>query len=1078
MLGPSLAISCFANKGSPPAQQHARPFAFFSANRVRHLFFAMLRSAPHMHTSMRRLAAARPSRTASSAISAISNPTRGRIRRYCGASCGTCIQHGHFVGRSHSKQSESAPHANTHTSTGSRLQHLHSLSPLNTNPDQQGRHKSTAAGAAAALDLDDIENTDTEQFAAASLEVRRLSHLRNVGILAHVDAGKTTVTERMLALAGVVRRAGSVDSGSTVTDYLPAERERGITIQSAAISFEWGWHNNLAGDDYDQSDDVTVHLIDTPGHVDFSVEVNRSVAVLDGAVLVVDAVAGVQAQTETVWRAITRPSLNNHPDHLRASSEAADGGAGGASSSSSSSSSGRNNADDQHGHEPLPCLAMVNKMDKEGCNFGMAVRSLRYKLPGANPIAIQIPLFRVGELNAGNSESSNSNSSILPPNLLAVDVDDVSSSLMQNGEFVGVVDLVHMRAVVWPDIGGPSSGAVSNVEECVPTVTNLLDGETHEPICGDCQVTQVAMGCRADLVGHLADVDEAMEEYYLLEEEPSNAAVRAALRRATLSRKALPVMAGAALRGKGVEPLLDCIADLLPSPLDRIPPALNRLDDAASPWSGKRRKGASKGNGDNGLDTQSPQRRINFGHPLHPKTLALAFKVLHMKGRGGSGDGRVVFARVYSGKIRARDTLKIITPPLPGEVPEPPRTERVGSLLELAGGKFDNLEDGSCASGDVCALVGLKTVVTGDTILLASDDTGNGNKKSRGKKKVGGTAGADEHIGNVCLAGVASPKPVLTVRVEAESAEQQAKLSDALSLLSVEDPSLCVEETESATLLSGLGELHIEIVLDRLRREFGLEVTTGSPAVAYRETVANEIDTNGLIEYDRTIGGTRLQAAVHLMIEPVQCPDAAMSDNSSCMILSDPIVTIGPEAREFLGVNEDAPEEELAMRSEVAKALISGCMGSLKRGQIGPYSLANVRCHVLNVDAEGGLQALAAMPGSLRAAAANAVSTLLADEANSSCTVLEPTMSVEITLPSEMVGTVLSDLTGRRGTVGDVIMGEDENHGGNQAPGHAKALIRGEVPLIEILGYANSLRSLTGGEGAFTAEYKGHSPCD
>ena len=1015
---------------------------------------------------------------------------RGRIRRHCGAPCVSSIQPAHLADsddsssllcrrRTSSSSSASVPHA-SHRG-GFRL-------PINTRLDQQNRQKSTSAGAAAAIEPDDIvdaaaaNGNEIEQFAAASPDVRRLSHLRNVGILAHVDAGKTTVTERMLALAGVVRRAGTVDSGNTVTDYLPAERERGITIQSAAIGFDWGWHSSLVGDDYDQTDNVTVHLIDTPGHVDFSVEVNRSVAVLDGAVLVVDAVAGVQAQTETVWRAITRPSLNNHPDHLQASSEAVDGGESGGTSASS-----RNKADDQHGHEPLPCLAMVNKMDKDGCNFGMAVRSLRYKLPGANPIAIQIPLFRVGDLNAGNANakssnsgsSSSSNSSILPPNLFAVDVDDVSSALAQNGEFVGVVDLVHMRAVVWPDIGGPSLGAVSNVEECIPAVINLLDGETHEPVCEGCQVTQIALGCRADLVGHLADVDEAMEEYYLLEEDPSNAAVRTALRRVTLTRKALPVMAGAALRGKGVEPLLDCIADLLPSPLDRIPPALNQLDDASSPWSEKRKKGGSQG--DSGLsdnNSHAPQRRINFGHPLHPKTLALAFKVLHMKGRGGSGDGRVVFARVYSGKIRARDNLKIITPPLPGEVPESPRTERVGSLLELAGGRFDNLEDGSCASGDVCALVGLKTVVTGDTILLASDEAGNGNKKGRGKKKGSGAAGADEDVGNVCLAGVASPKPVLTVRVEAESAEQQAKLSDALALLSVEDPSLFVEETQSATLLSGLGELHIEIVLDRLRREFGLEVTTGSPAVAYRETVANTIETNGFVEYDRTIGGTRLQAAVHLMIEPIECPNAAISDNSSCMILSDPIVTIGSEAREYLGVDEEAPEEELTMRSELAKALISGCVGSLKRGQIGPYSLANVRCHILNVDAEGGLQALSAMPGSLRAAAANAVSTLLADEASSSCTVLEPTMSVEITLPSEMVGTVLSDLTGRRGTVGDVIMGDDENNTGNQAPGHAKALIRGEVPLIEILGYANGLRSLTGGEGAFTAEYKGHSACD
>mmetsp|Transcript_13052 Transcript_13052/g.28289 ORF Transcript_13052/g.28289 Transcript_13052/m.28289 type:complete len:977 (-) Transcript_13052:55-2985(-) len=948
--------------------------------------------------------------------SASTGQTRRRIRRYTGC----CCQHDDLL------------HPRVHNRFAISL--------------SRRRFKSTAA--AAALDYDAAPE-DSEHFAAASVEVHRLSHLRNVGVLAHVDAGKTTVTERMLALAGVVRRAGSVDSGNTVTDYLPAERERGITIQSAAISFDWGWHNNRTGDDYDQSDNVTIHLIDTPGHVDFSVEVNRSVAVLDGAVLVVDAVAGVQAQTETVWRAITRPSMNNH---------------GTSSSSSSSSVNGSSRADD-HGHEPLPCLAIVNKMDKEGCNFGLAVRSLRFKLPGANPIAIQIPLFRVGKEN----HSGDNGLTLLPPNLFAVDVEDLTSPLAQNGEFVGVIDLVHMRAVVWPEMN--TASAASNVEECIPTVINLIDDETHALIDPDCQVTQVALASRADLVGHLADVDEAMEEYYLDEEDPSNAALRAALRRVTLSRKALPVMAGAALRGKGVEPLLDCIADLLPSPLDRVPPALNHLEDSASPWS--RKKKDSKGKASScSNDDSMPQRKINLGHPLHSKTLALAFKVLHMKGRGGSGDGRVVFARVYSGKIRARDTLKIITPPLPGAKPEPPRTERVGSLLELAGGRFDNLENGSCSSGDVCALVGLKSVATGDTILLASDDTGS--KKSRGKKR---SSASDEDIGNVCLAGVASPKPVLTVRVEAESAEQQAKLSNALALLSVEDPSLFVEETDSATLLSGLGELHIEIVLDRLRREFGLQVTTGSPAVAYRETVTNKIETNGLVEYDRTIGDTRLQAAVQLMIEPVACPDAALSENSSCMLLSDPIVTIGPRAREYLGVGEELSEEELIYRSEVVKSLVSGCLGSLKRGQIGPHSLANVRCHVLNIDAEGGMPSLTAMPGSLRAAAANAVATLLIDEP-SSCTVLEPTMSVEITLPSEMVGTVLSDLTGRRGTVGDVIMGEDENDTSNQAPGHAKALVRGEVPLIEILGYANSLRSLTGGEAAFTAEYKGHSPCD
>jgi elongation factor G len=554
---------------------------------------------------------------------------------------------------------------------------------------------------AATLDMDDARSD-------ASAEIRRLTHLRNVGILAHVDAGKTTVTERMLALAGVVRRAGSVDDGNTVTDYLPAERERGITIQSAAISFEWSWHNNRTGDDYDPNDNVTVHLIDTPGHVDFSVEVNRSVAVLDGAVLVVDAVAGVQAQTETVWRAMTRPSLNNH-DPSNPSSQ-------------------------DHVHEPLPCIALINKMDKEGCHFGNAITSLRHKLPGANPVPIQMPLFR----------SSNKNdTSLLDSDIVAIPPEDMGTT---PGEFTGVVDLIHMRAIVWPDVP-VSSGGIDNVELYAPTVVPLLksDSHPHEPVDSECQVTREALVARAELVASLADVDESIEEYFLNEEDPNNAEIRSALRRATLERRALPVMAGAALKARGIEPLLDSIADLLPSPLDRMPPALTVLEENAK----QQQQGTNK----------DVLRKITLGHPLHPSLLAFAFKVVHMKGRGGSGDGRVVFARVYSGQLKDRDSVRVISPPVVGESPEKPRTERIGGMLELAGGRFDNMEGGSCNSGDVCALVGLKSVVTGDTIMLASESNKKGKRK--GKKQA-----VDK---NVCLAGVASPPPVLTVRFEAES---------------------------------------------------------------------------------------------------------------------------------------------------------------------------------------------------------------------------------------------------------------------------------------------------------------------
>jgi elongation factor G len=379
-------------------------------------------------------------------------------------------------------------------------------------------------------------------------------------------------------------------------------------------------------------------------------------------------------------------------------------------------------------------------------------------------------------------------------------------------------------------------------------------------------------------------------------------------------------------------------------------------------------------------------------------------------------------------------------------------------MLELAGGRVDNVEGGKVEGGEVCALVGLKTVVTGDTIMLASDASTNK------KQKKGDKSGGDDMV---YLAGVASPKPVITVRLESETSQQEARLSDALKLMGTEDPSLIVEETESATLLSGLGELHIEVTLDRLDREYGLQVMVGPPSVAYRETVKTEIETpGGLIQYDRSIGEMRLQAAVHLVIKPNHRCAADQSDNS-CMVLSDPTVTVGMRAREFLGLNPDLPEEELLGKSDLARALIQGCQGALKRGILKSSEMANVTCHVQDVDAEGGLSALSALPGALQAAAANAVSVCLNGNA-SNCSVLEPSVSIEVIVPNDMVGTVLSDMNSRRGTIGDVVVGETN---------HSKSLVRGHVPLAEILGYANSLRSLTAGEGVFTSEYRGHSFC-
>lgn len=668
---------------------------------------------------------------------------------------------------------------------------------------------------------------------------------------------------------------------------------------------------------------------------------NRSVAVLDGAVLVIDSVAGVQAQTETVWKAM----------------------------------------------DDLPCVALVNKMDKDGCNFATAVSSLQRKLPGANPIPIQLPLFR---------ESGTSG------------LDGIQAfSGDSRGDFCGIVDLVHMRAVVWP-----ANSNIAQVESCVPEVISLHDRAS------DCVVAEAAHEARHELVEALAEVDETIEELYLTEQDPTVQDLQASLRRITLKRSALPVMASAALRGKGVEPVLDAIADLLPSPLDRPPPKLLNNNETTE------RQGTP------------------YGHPLNNSLLALAFKVVHMKGRGGSGDGRVVFARVYSGSLQDRSTVHVVSPSDPT-----PRKERVGGMLELSGGKFGNLENSECRSGEVCALVGLKSVKTGDTIVMAT-----GNKASK-KQKLNGIS---------CLAGVEAPKPVLKVRLEAETRQQQDRLTDALGLLAIEDPSLVVEETESATLLSGLGELHIEVTIDRLQREFGLNVLVGTPSVTYRETITDPLCTNGLCNYDSTIGEKRLQAAVDLSLEPAS-PDAA-----DRLLLTEPRVTVSDEVKDYLNLDADVYDEDLESRCQVFQALVRGCHGALSRGPLGAHGMANMSCHINRIDCEGGLPILQSLPGALRAAVANAVSSTLAN-GKSSCKVLEPTMGIEITAPNDAVGQILSDLTGsRRGTVSDVVNGE----------GMKKAMVCGDVPLVSILGYANSLRSLTGGEGNFSAEYKGHSICD
>lgn len=821
------------------------------------------------------------------------------------------------------------------------------------------------------------------------------------------------------------------------------------TIQSAAVGFGWVVPTRNKEDTASERS-VEINLIDTPGHVDFSVEVSRSVAVLDGAVLVVDAVAGVQAQTETVWRAIRNTDKATN-------------------TTASTSSSSLSSAHGSHQHEPLPAMMYINKMDRAGANFRQAMETVEKKLTGSNPVAVQLPLYRVG------NDGQNNGSSRMNDSTTSLGADIVAGTLVDqwppDGEFIGLIDIVHMRALIYP----PGAEDLS-IEDAIPTVVNLssLEDTKSQPL-------KAALDARRDLIESLAKFDETMEDLCLhamdIEDDSecqilkniSTSQIQSSLRRMTLSRSIMPTMCGAALRGIGVEPVLDGVAEFLPCPLDRLPPQLSMCAESNNR---SRQQKQQK-------EEQTQSSAVTLGHPLHPSTLAYVFKVLHMKGRGGSGDGRVAFARVYSGTLKARDTVRVISPS--GLVmnedggknkKQKHPTERVGGMLELSGGQFNNLPEGKCLSGDVCALVGLKGVVTGDTLLLtsASTDALPGDQASGKKKKNKNGKNMDDHwkqyMEGVHLAGLTSPKPVLTLRIEANSSSEQSRLSAALALLTVEDPSLVVEETPTNTLISGLGELHMEIILDRLRREFGLEVRTGKPAVAYRETVLFDgeegVETDGLVEYDRTVGGVQLQGAVRLRLSPLT------SFEGGCIPPEDPLVTLSPETRAFFNIDPHASSDETEHKYPPAlRALLSGARGSLKRGRLGPYPLANLTCHILEVNSEMTTSP-ETLPGAMRAAVANAITTLLETLKNDGrLVVLEPKMTVEVSVPTGRVGDVLSDLTTRRGTVDDVATGDEKTH--------AKSMVHAEVPLIEILGYANSLRSLTGGEGAFSAEYKGHA---
>jgi elongation factor G len=672
-----------------------------------------------------------------------------------------------------------------------------------------------------------------------------LEKTRNIGIMAHIDAGKTTTTERILYYTGRTHKMGEVHEGAAVMDWMEQEQERGITITSAATACEWDGHR--------------INILDTPGHVDFTVEVERSLRVLDGAIALFDSVAGVEPQSETVWR----------------------------------------QADKYH----VPRIAYVNKMDRTGADFFKAVETMRDRL-GANPLPIQIPIG-------------------------------------QESDFTGVVDLIENKALVWKDELGTEF-------EYTDIPADLVD-DAHEH--------------RTHLIEACADYDDELMEAYLNEEEIPHERIAKSLHRATLDIKVTPVLCGSSFKNKGVQPLLDAIVELLPSPLE-VPP-VKGLEPAKK--------------GEDGGQTEA-ERPADDSAPF----AALAFKVM-----ADPYVGKLTYFRVYSGKLSAGSRVLNASSG---------RTERIGRLLMMHANHREEIEE--CYAGDILAGVGLKQTSTGDT-LCAPDAP-------------------------IELEQIEFPEPVIAVAIEPKTKADQEKLSESLARLAEEDPTFQVQSDDETgqTLIHGMGELHLEVIVDRLLREFSVDANVGRPQVAYRETIRERVEK---VQYRhvRQTGGKGQFADVVINLEPA--PGEGFDFVNE--------IKGGRIPTEFIPPTEQGIEE----------ALQSG----VKAG----YPMVDVRVELVDgsshdVDSsEMAFKIAGSM--ALQEAARKAKPVLL-----------EPVMSVEVVTPEEYLGDVIGDLSRRRGKVQ-----------GQEQRGNALA-VQAFVPLGEMFGYATDVRSATQGRASYTMQFE------
>ncbi len=670
-----------------------------------------------------------------------------------------------------------------------------------------------------------------------------LERTRNIGIMAHIDAGKTTTTERILFYTGVNYKMGEVHEGTTTMDWMEQEQERGITITSAATTCFWKDHR--------------INIIDTPGHVDFTVEVERSLRVLDGAVAVFCGVGGVEPQSETVWR---------QADRYR-----------------------------------VPRIAFVNKMDRVGADFPHVLDMMRERL-GAKPIALQVPIGA-------------------------------------EDRFRGVVDVVRERALVW---GGDDLGQSFREEE-VPESLRAL-----------------AASCREQAIEAAADVDEELMARYLEGQPISAESMKKGLREATLRGKAVPVLCGSAFRNKGVQPLLDAVVDYLPSPLD-VPPV----------------EGTRPGKGD------VVQRKPSDDEPL----AALAFKIANDR-----HVGQLSYVRIYSGRMKTGDqVLNAATG----------KKDRVGRLLQMHANKRQEIDEAS--TGDIVAVVGLKSVATGQTLCHPQHP--------------------------ILLESIVFPEPVISIAVEAKTKADMDKLGTALGRLAAEDPTFRVAtDTETGqTLISGMGELHLEIITDRLLREFGVSANVGRPQVAYKETITQAARTEG--RYIKQTGGAGEYGVVRIEVEP------------------------GAPGSGFHFENELRGQ---AIPREYVPAIRHGCEEATQSGELAGYPVVDVKVRLL----DGQAHDVDSSERSFKIAGSLAMREALREGRS---VLLEPLMAVEVVTPDDFVGVVQGDLNARRGSITGL-----EARSGAQ-------LVRAEVPLAEMFGYVNSLRSMTQGRATYTMQFSHYS---